>query len=116
MKRSLKKAVAFILSLVLVTQLFVFKAPSAHVYASELSDFEISEDGTAIYGYYGTDDDIVIPADCGIEMVSLYMYGTEKTLTDHITVNSQLFIPFILHQPDRNRYVKNGWYTHLWQL
>lgn len=81
MKRSLKKAVAFILSLVLVTQLFVFKAPSAHVYASELSDFEISEDGTAIYGYYGTDDDIVIPADCGIEMVSLYMYGTEKTLT-----------------------------------
>lgn len=81
MKRSLKKALAFILSLVLVTQLFVFKAPSAHAYASELSDFELNDDGTAIYGYNGTDEDIVIPADCGIELVSLYLYGTEKTLT-----------------------------------
>ena len=103
------------------------------MYASELSDFEISEDGTAIYGYYGTDDNIVIPADCGIEMVSLYMYGTEKTLTvpegvSEVYVSSESLEKITL--PSTVSYLslsyctslteidmsKNGWYTHLWQL
>ena len=81
MKRSLKKTIAFVLALALAIQFMVFEAPAKSVFASELSDFDISEDGTCVWGYYGTDEDVVIPADSGITYVSLWVGENIKSIT-----------------------------------
>ena len=79
MKRTLRKAIAFVLALALSFQFVSITNPATRTYAAELSDFDISEDGTAIYGYYGTDEDLVIPD--GYTEVYLYSIDTVKTLT-----------------------------------
>lgn len=82
MKRSLKKAIAFVLSLALAVQILVFQAPAVSAFAQELSefDYQVWDEGTYVYGYYGDDEDVVIPSDAGITGVSIWN-GTFKSLT-----------------------------------
>lgn len=85
MKRALKKSVAFMLFLAMTFQLIV-NTPALGINA-ETADPEViaTEDVTSvfqmdegyIYGYTGTDKDVVIPSDLGITSVSFNNYETE---------------------------------------
>ena len=91
MKRALKKSVAFMLFLAMTFQLVVstptlginakINSDDAVITVSE-SDFEIEEG--YIYGYNGSDKNVVIPADQGITTVSFNNYELEASSFENI--------------------------------
>ena len=78
MKRSIKKAIAFVLFLAMTLQLVSFGTPKLARAAetTETSDFDIWD--TNIYGYYGTDSEVTIPD--GITYVSIWSGDTIEKL------------------------------------
>ena len=78
MKRSVKKSVAFFAFLAMMVQLFYVNV-SVPVNAAEAADFNISEG--IVNSYLGTDEDVEIPSDAGIEGVYMWDTSTIKNLT-----------------------------------